>query len=213
MFDMEYGRWLDDNCKHIASLRAALQSRLPDGDLSAILDDCIANYDHFFRLKAIAVKSDVFHLLNGAWMTPAERCFLWIGGFRPSDLLKVLIPQLDPLTEQQLMGMYSLKQSSHQAEEALSQGLHQLHCSLIDTVAGGGGAASLSEDTAAVDVGSYMSQMIVALDKLTNLEGFVRQVRINQCMHALDFRYDRLSDFISPVGYLPLDLCLRRPTT
>lgn len=188
MFDMEYGRWLDDNCKHIASLRVALQSRLPDGDLSAILDDCIANYDHFFSLKAIAVKSDVFHLLNGTWMTPAERCFLWIGGFRPSDLLKVLIPQLDPLTEQQLMGMCSLQQSSHQAEEALSQGLHRLHCSLIDTVAGGGGDASLSADTASVDVGNYM--MVVALDKLTNLEGFVRQVRINQCTHALsiDFR-------------------------
>jgi transcription factor TGA len=23
------------------------------------------------------------------WTTPAERCFLWMGGFRPSDLLKV----------------------------------------------------------------------------------------------------------------------------
>ncbi|XP_042414450.1 transcription factor TGA2.2-like isoform X1 [Zingiber officinale] len=173
MFDVEYARWLDDNCKHIAGLRAALHSRLPDGNLSTILDDCIANYDHLFRLKAITVNSDVFHLLNGAWMTPAERCFLWIGGFRPSDLLKVLIPQLDPLTEQQLVGMCNLKQSSHQAEEALSQGLLQLHCSLIDTVAGG--AASLSTDTSTVDVGNYMNQMVVALDKLTNLEGFVRQ--------------------------------------
>ncbi|KAG6491437.1 hypothetical protein ZIOFF_052788 [Zingiber officinale] len=173
MFDVEYARWLDDNCKHIAGLRAALHSRLPDGNLSTILDDCIANYDHLFRLKAITVNSDVFHLLNGAWMTPAERCFLWIGGFRPSDLLKVLIPQLDPLTEQQLVGMCNLKQSSHQAEEALSQGLLQLHCSLIDTVAGG--AASLSTDTSTVDVGNYMNQMVVALDKLANLEGFVRQ--------------------------------------
>ncbi|KMZ74293.1 hypothetical protein ZOSMA_132G00630 [Zostera marina] len=32
--------------------------------------------------------------------TPAERCFLWLGGFRSSELLKLLANQLEPLTEQ-----------------------------------------------------------------------------------------------------------------
>ena len=103
------------------------------------------HYDELFQLKAALARSDVFHLLTGAWATPAERCFFWMGGFRPSELLKVctvplrhcvplpwrpsvqprppsqrrravlslflfffgmqiLIPQLDPLTEQQLLG-------------------------------------------------------------------------------------------------------------
>lgn len=75
----------------------------------------------------------------------------------------MLISQLDPLTEQQVMGIYSLQQSTQQAEEALSQGLEQLQQSLIETIAGG-----------PVDDG--MQQMVVALGKLENLEGFVRQV-------------------------------------
>lgn len=76
---------------------------------------------------------------------------------------QMLISQLDPLTEQQVMGIYSLQHSSQQAEEALTQGLEQLQQSLIDTIAGG-------------PVIDGMQQMAVALGKLANLEGFVRQV-------------------------------------
>lgn len=75
----------------------------------------------------------------------------------------MLIAQLDPLTEQQVIGIYSLQHSSQQAEEALSQGLEQLQQSLVDTIASG----------AVID---GMQQMAMALGKLTNLEGFVRQV-------------------------------------
>ncbi|XP_051134054.1 transcription factor TGA9-like isoform X2 [Andrographis paniculata] len=112
--------------------------------------------------SGVAAKSDVFHLITGMWTSPAERCFLWIGGFRPSDLIKMLITQLDPLTEQQIMSVYSLQQSSQQAEEALSQGLEQLQRSLIDSIANG-------------SVSDSMHHMATALAKLSDLEGFVQQ--------------------------------------
>ncbi|KAK6163548.1 hypothetical protein DH2020_000412 [Rehmannia glutinosa] len=155
-------RWLDDDHRHMSELRTALQAHLSDGDLRVIVDGYIAHYDEIFRLKGVAAKSDVFHLITGMWTTPAERCFLWMGGFRPSDLIKMLITQLDPLTEQQVMGIYGLQQSSQQAEEALSQGLEQLQQSLIDTVANG-------------SINDNMHHMAIALGKLANLEGFVRQ--------------------------------------
>nr|XP_016469783.1 PREDICTED: transcription factor TGA2-like [Nicotiana tabacum] len=162
LFDMEYSRWLDDDHRHMSELRTALQAHLSDGDLRLIVDGYIAHYDEIFSLKGVAAKSDVFHLITGMWTTPAERCFLWMGGFRPSELIKMLIGQLDPLTEQQLMGIYSLQQSSQQAEDALSQGLEQLQQSLVDTVASG-------------SINDGMHHMALALGKLSNLEGFVRQ--------------------------------------
>lgn len=167
MFDVEYARWLDNHSRRLAELNGALHAHLADGDLRAIVDDALTHHDELFQLKAMAAKSDVFHLITGVWTTPAERCFLWMGGFRPSDLLKTLLPQLDPLTEQQVVGICSLQQSSQQAEEALSQGLEQLHQSLADTMAGG----SLTDDANM----SFMSQMALALGKLANLEGFVIQ--------------------------------------
>lgn len=70
-------------------LRTGLQAHLPDGNLRVIVDGYISHYDEIFRLKGVAAKSDVFHLITGVWATPAERCFLWMGGFRPSELIKV----------------------------------------------------------------------------------------------------------------------------
>lgn len=162
IFDMEYARWLEDDHRHMSELRTGLQAHLLDGDLRVIVDGYLSHYDEIFRLKGVAAKSDVFHLITGMWTTPAERCFLWMGGFRPSDLIKMLIAQLDPLTEQQVMGIYGLQHSSQQAEEALSQGQEQLQQSLIDTIASG----SVADD---------MAHMVMALGQLTNLEGFVRQ--------------------------------------
>ncbi|XP_048234269.1 transcription factor TGA9 isoform X2 [Ricinus communis] len=162
IFDMEYARWLEEDHRHMSDLRTGLQAHLSDGDLRVIVDRYISHYDEIFRLKGVAAKTDVFHLITGMWSTPAERCFLWMGGFRPSELIKMLMTQLDPLTEQQFMGIYSLQQSSQQAEEALSQGLEQLQQSLVDTIASG-------------PVVDGMQQMAVALGKLANLEGFVRQ--------------------------------------
>ncbi|CAN4107262.1 unnamed protein product [Withania somnifera] len=182
MFDMEYSRWLDDDQRQISELRRALQAHLGDGELRVIVDAYIAHYDDIFRLKGITAKSDVFHLITGIWATPVERCFLWIGGFRPSDLIKMLIAQLDPLTQQQVVGIYSLQQSSRQAEEALSQGLEQLHQSLMETII-----------TASVN-GIGMHPMAIALDKLANLEDFLcqaehlRQQTVHQLHRILTIR-------------------------
>lgn len=88
---MEYARWLEDDQRHMRELRTALQAHLTDNDLRMIVDGYILHYDEIFRLKGIAAKSDVFHLVTGMWITPAERCFLWMGGFRPSELIKVIL--------------------------------------------------------------------------------------------------------------------------
>jgi transcription factor TGA len=49
----------------------------------------MGHYNDLFRLKAVAAKTDVFQLVSGTWVTPAERCFMWMGGLRPSEALKV----------------------------------------------------------------------------------------------------------------------------
>lgn len=88
-FDVEYSRWLDDHQRLINDLRSAVNAQIPDNELRILVEAVMSHYDEIFRLKSIAAKSDVFHMLSGMWKTPAERCFLWIGGFRSSEILKV----------------------------------------------------------------------------------------------------------------------------
>ncbi|GAV86564.1 bZIP_1 domain-containing protein/DOG1 domain-containing protein [Cephalotus follicularis] len=170
-FDAEYARWLEEHNKLINELRAAVNSHAGDTELRTVVDNVTAQFDDIFRLKATASKADVFHILSGMWKTPAERCFLWIGGFRSSELLKLLVNQLDPLTEQQLVGIYNLQQSSQQAEDALSQGMEALQQSLAETLANGSPGTSGSSG----NVANYMGQMAMAMGKLGTLEGFLRQ--------------------------------------
>ncbi|KMZ60224.1 putative Transcription factor [Zostera marina] len=179
-FDMEYARWLDNGHKRMSELRGALQRQLLDSDLRVIVDEWHTHYDEIFPLKSVVAKSDVFHLITGVWTNPAERFFLWMGGFRPSEMLKILIPYLDPLTEQQLGDICNLQQSSQQTEEMLSKRLDQLHQSLATTVVG----ESLSYKEFDRD---YMDLMSVAVEKLTDIEQFVIQADMlrQQMLHQM----------------------------
>ncbi|KAB2594854.1 transcription factor TGA2-like [Pyrus ussuriensis x Pyrus communis] len=170
-FNVEYGRWLEEQNRQINELRSAVNSHASDAELRIIVDGILAHYDEIFKLKGTAAKADVFHLLSGMWKTPAERCFLWLGGFRSSELLKLLVTQLEPLTEQQLVGINNLQQSSQQAEDALSQGMDALQQSLAETLSSG----SLGSSGNSGNVANYMGQMAMAMGKLGTLEGFIRQ--------------------------------------
>ncbi|KAK8705302.1 hypothetical protein V6N13_048906 [Hibiscus sabdariffa] len=168
VFDMEHARWLEEHHRLMCELRAAVQEHLPEDELRMFVDNCLAHFDEIMNLKGMVAKTDVFHLVSGMWKTPAERCFMWIGGFRPSDLIKVILNQIEPLTEQQIMGICALQQSTHEAEEALSQGLEALNHSLSDIIT----SDSLS---CPPNMTNYMGQMAIAMNKLSTLEGFVRQ--------------------------------------
>ncbi|RWW57452.1 hypothetical protein BHE74_00035766 [Ensete ventricosum] len=120
--------------------------------------------------------------LRAAANSPAERCFLWLGGFRSSNLLKLcanwvlqlqlLASHLKPLAEQQLVGICNLQQSSQQAEDALSQGMEALQQSLSETLVSG----SLGSAGSSGNIANYMGQMAMAMGKLGTLETFLCQV-------------------------------------
>ncbi|PKA59459.1 Transcription factor TGA4 [Apostasia shenzhenica] len=166
-FELEYGHWIEEQNRQICELRAALQGCASDIELRILVENGMRHYDDLFRIKEVAAKFDVFYLLSGMWRTSAERFFHWIGGFRPSELLKILSPQLDPLTEQQLMAVYSLQQSSQQAEDALFQGLDKLQQTLAETIA--------ADPLGPSGLANYMGQMGQAMGKLEGLVGFVNQ--------------------------------------
>lgn len=89
-FEMEYGHWVEEQNRQICELRTALHAHISDIELRILVESGISHYFGLFRLKSTAAKADVFYLMFGMWRTSAERFFLWIGGFRPSELLKVI---------------------------------------------------------------------------------------------------------------------------
>ncbi|KAL9148990.1 hypothetical protein ABFS82_12G080200 [Erythranthe guttata] len=169
-FDTDYSKWLDEQNRLINDLRSAVNSHVSDSELRLLVENVMSHYEEIFRLKSIGAKSDIFHILSGMWKTPAERCFMWLGGFRCSEVLKILGNQIEPLTEQQVMGICNLQQSSQQAEDALSQGMEALQQSLVDTLS----SNSLGPRSSG-NVAEYMGHMAIAMSKLATLENFLHQ--------------------------------------
>lgn len=186
-FDMEYAKWVEEHHRQTSKLRAALQGHVADSELRVLVDAGLAHYDDLFRLKAVVSKADVFHLVSGIWKSPAERCFMWMGGFRPSGLLKILLPQIEPLTDQQASNICNLQKASQQVEDALSQGMEVLQQSLAD-------ALSVGSLGSSANVAIYMGQMAMAMGKLGTLEAFmcqadkIRQQTLQQMHRVLTTR-------------------------
>uniref|UniRef100_A0A0D9XF37 DOG1 domain-containing protein n=1 Tax=Leersia perrieri TaxID=77586 RepID=A0A0D9XF37_9ORYZ len=182
MFDVEYARWQEEHYRLMYELRSAIQQQLGDGELQMYVDSCVAHHAEVAAIKEGVIKGDVFHLISGVWRSPAERCFLWMGGFRPSEAIKMqmMLSHVEPLTEQQIVAVYGLQQSAMETEEALSQGLDALYQSLSDSVV----SDALSCPS---NVANYMSQMAVAMNKLSNLENFIHQAENlrQQTLHRL----------------------------
>ncbi|XP_022878987.1 transcription factor TGA1-like isoform X1 [Olea europaea var. sylvestris] len=164
VFEMEYGHWMEVQQRKNSEIRNVLQSPLGDVELRPLVEDVVEHYCNLFRMKKDAARADSFYLVFGLWRTPVEQFFLWIGGFQPSELINVVLPQLEDLTEEQKAEVCKLRHSCQQAEEALSQGIDKLRETLaqsITTLAGG--------------AGSYSSQVVSTMEKLKSLESFVQQ--------------------------------------
>lgn len=95
MFDMEYMRWVEEHHKLMCQLRAALEEHLPENQLQLLVESALSHHEMLVNMKGHIARSDVFHLTTGTWMSPAERCFLWIGGYRPGELIKVIFRTRD----------------------------------------------------------------------------------------------------------------------
>ncbi|XP_047178065.1 transcription factor TGA7-like [Vigna umbellata] len=164
LFELEYGQWIEELDRQNEELRNALHTRDSDMQLHLLVESCLSHYSNLFRMKAEAAKADVFYMISGTWKASVERLYLWIGGSRPSQLLNIIVPQLEPLTDQQIVSINKLRLSSQQAEDSLSLGLDKLQQSLVHNI-----------PSDPVAIGHYGFEMAAAMDKGEALEGFVNQ--------------------------------------
>ncbi|KAL5222318.1 hypothetical protein ABZP36_027031 [Zizania latifolia] len=174
-FEMKYASWVEEQSKQTAELRAALQANASELQLRILVEAGLAHYDKLFRAKSAAAKADVFFVMSGMWRTAVERFFLWIAGFRPSELLKILSPQLEPMTEQQATLVHGLQQKARELEDALSQGMDKLQQTLADsllTAAVVTSSGDASPETSAA-AGCYMAHMASAMGSVEALVDFV----------------------------------------
>ncbi|CAH1454079.1 unnamed protein product [Lactuca virosa] len=160
----KYDLWVVEQHKKESELMTILQTDVSDDELRIVLDGVIDRYQDLFWMKADAAKVDAFNLLYGSWRSPIERLFEWLGGFRPSEVLYILMPWFEPLTDTQIVNLSKLRHTCRQAEDALTQGIDKLEQTLAQSV-----AINITESA------NCNTWMISAMEELQALENFLNQ--------------------------------------
>ncbi|KAG4983814.1 Transcription factor TGA4 [Glycine soja] len=130
-FVMNYGRWSEKHKRLISEMRSALNfhnDQVLDDKLVFLIETFMKHYFELLEMNTSTENLDVFNVASAIWCTTAERNLWWIGGFRPSQLLQVILPQVQhSCSQQQLSDIFNFVQSCQQAEDALAQGMEKLH--------------------------------------------------------------------------------------
>ncbi|KAD6119505.1 hypothetical protein E3N88_10776 [Mikania micrantha] len=166
-FEMAYDLWVDEQHKMDNELKDVLQGQASELQLRTLVDSGLNHYYELFQMKANAAKADVFYLMHGLWRTPIERPFkknLILSLYKLTHTTFMLMPQLEPLSDDQLVSVSTLKHACRQAEDALSIGMEKLQQTL---------AQGITIDI--TGVGSYNSQMTMAMERLEGIENFLNQ--------------------------------------
>ncbi|KAL9999448.1 putative transcription factor bZIP family [Helianthus debilis subsp. tardiflorus] len=164
VFEKKYDQWVVEQHKKESELATILQTDASDMELRVFVDGIVNHYQVLFQMKADAAKTDTFNLLYGSWKSPVERLFQWLGGFRPSEVLYILMPRFEPLTDTQVVNLSRLRHTCRQAEDALTQGLDKLEQTLAQSV-----TINITEG------GNYDTHMSSMIEVAESLENFLNQ--------------------------------------
>lgn len=55
-----------------------------DKNSSQLIEQVLSHYAEYYEMKAQVIWQDVFVAFSPPWLTPIEKTFLWVGGFKPS---------------------------------------------------------------------------------------------------------------------------------
>ncbi|KAK2403785.1 bZIP transcription factor [Trifolium repens] len=117
----------EEQNKLICEIQSALNDQnhvIDDDKLRLVINTIMKHCFELLQMKTRSANVDVFNVGSA---TTCERNLWWIGGFRPSHLLQVILPQVQHMcSKQQLSVIYDLGQSCQVVEYALAQGMVKL---------------------------------------------------------------------------------------
>ncbi|KAF8032035.1 hypothetical protein BT93_D1055 [Corymbia citriodora subsp. variegata] len=84
------------------------------------------HYQQYYEEKWRVAKWDVFLVFSPPWLTNLERAFLWIAGFKPNLVFRLVSSSVDDMTEDQSRRMDRLVAETRLEEKALDDELAKI---------------------------------------------------------------------------------------
>ncbi|XP_071727469.1 TGACG-sequence-specific DNA-binding protein TGA-2.1-like [Rutidosis leptorrhynchoides] len=134
-FNKQYNDWFVEHHQRILHLRRRLIGEFIEDDILPIIENILSHFYTIFNIKKIAAKVDVFSILYGTWMSPAHLSTMWVGGFRPTDMLKLISNHIE-IFGPQIEKMKFLNSDIMNEEIALTTKFTNLEANISNTLTG-----------------------------------------------------------------------------
>ncbi|KAI3876994.1 hypothetical protein MKX03_024579 [Papaver bracteatum] len=152
----------------------ANSKEIPEEELKSLISRVLGHYQQYYEAKSIASRRDVFVLFAPPWFNSYERTFLWIAGFKPGLLLRILNKAVKDLSEDQSIRVRRIDTETKVAERELNHEMASIQervvsPGLVDLARRGGrliDGETLDRDSEFQSLKEAMEAVVVAADYL-----------------------------------------------
>lgn len=116
--------WLVRQEHYLEELMSSVAS---EGDLQELVSRILAHYQQYYDEKSKIAERDIFLVFSPTWFTPLETAFLWIAGFRPGLVFRLLRDSIPDVSEEQARTLARLRRETRLEELSLDNDLARVH--------------------------------------------------------------------------------------
>ncbi|XP_026412772.1 protein DOG1-like 4 [Papaver somniferum] len=175
-FEQFLDGWLERQQRYLDELMHANANskEIPEEELKSLISRVLGHYQQYYEAKSTASRRDVFVLFSPPWFSTYERTFLWIAGFKPGLLLRILNKAVKNLSEDQWSRVKRIDTETKVAERELNQEMASIQervvsPGLVDLARRGGrliDGETLDRDSEFQSMKEAMEAVVVAADYL-----------------------------------------------
>ncbi|XP_042510058.1 protein RESPONSE TO ABA AND SALT 1-like [Macadamia integrifolia] len=133
-FESFYEGWLVRQEHYLDELLSAqnnpCDSARREEELRELITRVLSHYQQYFEEKSTVANADVFLLFSPAWFSPFERTFLWIAGFKPGMIVRLVENSVKDMSEEQKQRLDMVRAETKAQEKQLSDELARVQESL-----------------------------------------------------------------------------------
>ncbi|XP_023540935.1 protein DOG1-like 4 [Cucurbita pepo subsp. pepo] len=122
--------WLLRQQQYLDELLTATR-RHPDdaadnGDLDDLISRTLSHYEEYYEKKSRIAQRDIFLVFSPTWFTTYEQSLLWIGGFRPGLIFRLVNESINDMWDDQVLRIGRLREDVKVEERMLNNDLAKI---------------------------------------------------------------------------------------
>ncbi|OVA02714.1 Transcription factor TGA like domain [Macleaya cordata] len=129
-FQIFFQGWLIRQQHYLDQLLSSHDNK-PQEELYALISQVLSHYQQYYEAKSILIRQDVYIVFSPPWFSSYERTFLWIAGFKPGLVFKLLNNAVPDLSEEQLENVRRLMMETRAAERELNDEMARVQESVV----------------------------------------------------------------------------------